>query len=129
MDPASLSKAKALRADLGCPSWGEFQRWFQRQVVSGMSVPIGSWDLVANWGPAAQLVPTRQVWADPKIDKELSVWGKGMDFGPWGNWREDKLSPELPTLTCRKAWQPLPAPQRPVFRVKGKPRRDKGLRE
>lgn len=28
-----------------------------------------------------------------KVDKELSVWAKGMDFGLWENWREDRNIP------------------------------------
>lgn len=31
-----------------------------------------------------------------RADKELCVWGKGMDFGLWRKQREDKISPVLP---------------------------------
>lgn len=40
-----------------------------------------------------------------KADKELCVLGgKGMGFELWRKQREDKISPVLPTQTCRKPW-------------------------
>lgn len=93
-----------MRADLGYPILGGVQGWSQKQVVSGMSMTTGSWDSVANWGPAAQLVPNQ---ATPSRSTRLtknSVCGVRAWALGYGENREDEISPVLPSHTSRKPW-------------------------
>lgn len=81
--------AGAQGADLGVSILDGVPGGSLGQVVSGMSMPTGSLDTVANWGASCSVCPLPgQAYAVPSlpwVHKVLFVCGAGVDVQPWRN--------------------------------------------
>lgn len=88
MGPSSLPMAGSLRGVVGCPILGGVSEASGLRNVHdhkqlGFSCQLGT-------SCSACPLPGKPEQIH-KVDKELSVWGKGMDFGQQGIRREDLL--------------------------------------